>query len=124
MSRNRLPSIPFRERQCRCAQCFLLTRKRDAILTVPGAYDDTRRIRCDWGGQVLNGFGEGEPGIRRNPGTDMNFRRSLPEIRCLSSVCPAGYAPRSSCPPKRLSTPSASWHRNPSRDDTVSAERI
>jgi hypothetical protein len=32
---------------------------------------------------VLNRFGEGWPGIRRKPETDMNFRRSLPEIRCL-----------------------------------------
>src|ERR1035437_339182 len=54
--------------------------------------------------RVLNRFGEGEPGICRKPGTDMNFRRSLPEIRCLSLVCPAGHAPCSSCPPKRLST--------------------
>src|ERR1035437_2018928 len=37
-----------------------------------------------WGGAVLNRFGEGDPGICRKPGTDMNFRRSLPEIRCLS----------------------------------------
>src|ERR1017187_4549686 len=28
----------------------------------------------------------------------MNFRRSLPEIHVCPRVCPAGYAPRSSCP--------------------------
>src|ERR1019366_6286681 len=43
-------------------------------------------------------------GPLRKPGTDMNFRRSLPEIRCLSSVSLAGYAPFSPCARKRLST--------------------
>src|SRR5260370_6624102 len=31
----------------------------------------------------------------RKPGTDMNFRRSLPEIRCLSPVCPRQDMPHS-----------------------------
>src|ERR1035438_781097 len=30
--------------------------------------------------------------MRRKPGTDMNFWRSLPEIRCLSQGLPTGYA--------------------------------
>src|ERR1035437_6115397 len=30
-------------------------------------------------------------GPLRKPGTDMNFRRCLPEIRCLSSISLAGY---------------------------------
>src|ERR1035437_10428056 len=42
--------------------------------------------------------------LRRKLGPDMNFRRSLPEIRCLSPVCPTGCAPSSPCAPKRLST--------------------
>src|ERR1017187_3425493 len=29
---------------------FSLSRECDAILTLPGARDDTRRIRCDWAG--------------------------------------------------------------------------
>src|ERR1035437_9167583 len=52
----------------------------------------------------LKPFWGGWAGMGRKPGTDMNFRRSLPEIRCLSLVCLAGYAPFSSCAPKRLST--------------------
>src|SRR5450432_3154293 len=57
MSANRLPSIPFHGRQCRGAPGFFtgvprthtVTGKRDEILTVPGAYDDTGGIRCDEG---------------------------------------------------------------------------
>ena len=30
----------------------------------------------------------------RKPGTDMNFRRTLPEIHVCPTVCPAGYPPR------------------------------
>jgi hypothetical protein len=30
--------------------------------------------------------------MRRKPGTDMNFRRSLPEIRCLSQGLPHGIS--------------------------------
>src|ERR1035437_5600733 len=33
--------------------------------------------------RVLNRFGESWPEMRRKPGTDTNFRRSLPEIGCL-----------------------------------------
>jgi hypothetical protein len=32
---------------------------------------------------VLNRFGESWPEMRRKPGTDTNFRRSLPEFGCL-----------------------------------------
>jgi hypothetical protein len=30
--------------------------------------------------------------MRRKLGSDMNFRRLLPEIRCLTTVCPTEYA--------------------------------
>src|ERR1039457_5902541 len=55
--------------------------------------------------RVLNRFGESWPEMRRKPGTDTNFRRSLPEFGCLSQGLPNGTG----CPfvvsPKRLSTP-------------------
>ena len=54
--------------------------------------------------RVLNRFGESWPEMRRKPGTDTNFRRSLPEFGCLSQGLPNGTG----CPfvvsPKRLST--------------------
>src|ERR1035441_7529303 len=53
---------------------------------------------------VLNRFGGGAPKCAANPGLTPSFRRSLPETGCLSQGLPAGYAARSLCPPKRLST--------------------
>src|ERR1017187_2051678 len=54
--------------------------------------------------RVLNRFGESWPEMRRKPGTDTNFRRSLPKFGCLSQGLPNGTG----CPfvvsPKRLST--------------------
>ena len=41
----------------------------------------------------------------RKPRTDMNFRRSLPEIRCLSQGLPHGICFPFVVSPKRLSTP-------------------
>ena len=41
--------------------------------------------------------------IRRKPGTDMNFRRTLPEIRCLSQGLPtAQFASLWPCASKPL----------------------
>src|ERR1035441_2849318 len=39
--------------------------------------------------------------MRRKPGTDMSFRRSLPETRCLSQGLPLVYARALVVPPKR-----------------------
>jgi hypothetical protein len=41
---------------------------------------------------VLNCFGANHHG-RRKLGTDMHFRRTLPEMRCLSPVCPTREMP-------------------------------
>src|ERR1017187_8135754 len=67
----------------------------------------TVRVSTSWGStldRVLNRFGESWPEMRREPGTDTNFRRSLPEFGCLSQGLPNGTG----CPfvvsPKRLST--------------------
>src|ERR1035438_4257348 len=67
----------------------------------------TVRVSTSWGStldRVLNRFGESWPEMRRKPGTDTNFRRSLPEFGCLSQGLPNGTG----CPfvvsPKRLST--------------------
>src|ERR1039457_2945177 len=40
----------------------------------------SRWAGATWGRRVLNRFGESWPEMRRKPGTDTNFRRSLPEI--------------------------------------------
>src|ERR1039457_7591634 len=54
--------------------------------------------------RVLNRFGESWPEMRRKPGTDTNFRRSLPKFGCLSQGLPNGTG----CPfvvsPQRLTT--------------------
>src|ERR1017187_1837520 len=43
--------------------------------------------------------------MRRQPGTDMNFRRSLPEIRCLSQGLPRGMRSRVRRAPKAVTHP-------------------
>src|ERR1019366_7219480 len=53
---------------------------------------------------VLNRFGESWPEMRRKPGTDTNFRRSLPEFGCLSQGLPNGTGCLFVVSPKRLST--------------------
>ena len=47
--------------------------------------------RCSFVGQIVNLRPIGNR-PRGKPGTDMNFRRLMPEIRCLSSVYPRGAA--------------------------------
>src|ERR1035441_8836182 len=54
---------------------------------------------------VLNRFGARSPEMRRKPGTDTNFRRSLPEFGCLSQGLPNGTGRPFVVSPKRLSTP-------------------
>ena len=56
---------------------------------------------------AANRFGANRPRMRKL-GTDMNFRRLLSEIRCLSPVCPRQDTPISRGVPKRLSTLSSS----------------
>src|ERR1019366_9516113 len=56
--------------------------------------------------RVLNRFGESWPEMRRKPGTDTNFRRSLPEFGCLSQGLPNGTGCTFVVSPKRLSTSS------------------
>src|ERR1035437_2678036 len=65
-----------------------------------------REIRADVvrAAGVFNRFGEGRPGMRCKPGTDMNFRRSLPEIRCLSQGLPRGISSPFVVSPKRSNT--------------------
>ena len=63
---------------------------------------------------------------RRKPGTDMNFRRSLPEIRCLSQGLPtAQFASRDrpECPKARLlrRVAGAIWARVCPRVCTINA---
>src|ERR1035441_6860421 len=43
--------------------------------------------------------------LLRKPGTDMSFRRSLPETRCLSQGLPPGYARAFVRSPKRSTAP-------------------
>ena len=40
--------------------------------------------------RMFNRFGASWPEMRRKPGTDTNFRRSLPEFGCLSQGLPRG----------------------------------
>jgi hypothetical protein len=59
--------------------------------------------------------------MRRKPGTDTNFLRSLPEFGCLSQGLPNGTG----CPfvvsPKRLSTRGPLWRQN--QEEQIGARR-
>src|ERR1039457_4292405 len=74
--------------------------------------DNTRpdRYGGSRGPRGLYRFGKSWPEMRRKPGTDTNFRRSLPEFGCLSQGLPNGTG----CPfvvsPKRLSTQESRSH--------------
>src|ERR1019366_3398506 len=54
---------------------------------------------------VLNRFGGGVPKYAANPGLTANFRRSLPEIGCLSQGLPHGKRCAWPCPPKTCKPP-------------------
>src|ERR1019366_501977 len=54
---------------------------------------------------VLNRFGGGVPKYAANPGLTANFRRSLPEIGCLSQGLPHGKRCAWPCPPRTVKHP-------------------
>jgi hypothetical protein len=63
--------------------------------------------------RVLNRFWERWAAIRRKPGTDTDFRRSLPEIGCLFQGLPHAHTLRLPLPPKTVKHPASLPHRAP-----------
>jgi hypothetical protein len=59
--------------------------------------------------------------MHRKPGTDTIFRRSLPEIGCLSQGLPRGIRYRFVLPPKTVKHP---WERVGGQIWTVAGERM
>jgi hypothetical protein len=97
---NVCQSTPFsKEMAFKISTLYALPGRELGEMTQPG------RVLAEW--PCRGGVG-GERRLPRNarkPGPDLDFRRSLPEIRCLSPVCPTASALDSSSAPNRLSNP-------------------